>query len=139
MFGITPYEKRSMDIFDQFDRLEKEFFGLTKMNSYHTDIRDEGGKFVMETELPGFKKEDISMDVDGDILTIIAKHSEKSEKKEAGKYLRKERTFSSYQRSFDISTIDTDKIDAKYENGILCVEMPKKEPVKPETKRLEIK
>jgi HSP20 family protein len=139
MFGITPYEKRSMDIFEQFGNLEKEFFGLTKMNSYHTDIRDEGGKFVMETELPGFKKEDISMDVDGDVLTIIAKHSEKSEKKEDGKYLRKERTFSSYQRSFDISTIDTDKIDAKYENGILCVEMPKKEPVKPETKRLEIR
>ncbi|MDR0918266.1 MAG: Hsp20/alpha crystallin family protein [Oscillospiraceae bacterium] len=140
MFGITPYQKRSMDIFDQFERLEKDFFGLTKMNSYHTDIRDEGEKFIMETELPGFKKEDISLDVNDDILTISAKHSEtKEDKDENKKYLRRERTFSSYQRNFDISTVDSEKIDAKYENGILVVDLPKREPVKPQTRRLEIR
>jgi HSP20 family protein len=139
MFGLTPYEKRSMNLFNQFDDLERELFGLTKMNSFRTDIKDEDSKFVVETELPGFKKEDITLDIEGDVLTITAQHNEEKEDKKDGKFLRRERSYSAYKRSYDVSTVQTDDISVKYEAGILTIDMPKKEPVKPQARRLEIK
>jgi HSP20 family protein len=139
LFGLTPYERKSMDLFSRFDELEKGFFGLSKMNNFNTDIRDEGDKFVIESELAGFRKEDISLDINGDTLTISAKHNSIREDKEENKYIRRERSFSSYSRSFDVSTVDTDKINAEYTNGLLSLSLPKKEPVKPQVRKLEIK
>jgi HSP20 family protein len=148
LFGLTPYERKSMDLFSQFDNLEKEFFGLSKMQKYSTDIRDEGSKFVVESELPGFRKEDISLDINGDTLTISAKHNSIKEEKSdentensvttAPKYLRRERTFSSYQRSFDISAVNADAISAEYTNGVLTLDLPKKEHQKPAVRSISI-
>ena len=62
MFGLTPFERKSFDLFDAFHDFEKDFFtGNLPMNSCKTDIRDEGDKFVMEAELPGFEKSDTSI------------------------------------------------------------------------------
>jgi HSP20 family protein len=142
-----------MDLFSQFDNLEKEFFGLSKMQKYSTDIRDEGSKFVVESELPGFRKEDISLDINGDTLTISAKHNSIKEEKSdensdnskdgnsvttAPKYLRRERTFSSYQRNFDISAVNADEISAEYTNGVLTLDLPKKEAKKPAMRSISI-
>ncbi|MCI5945515.1 MAG: Hsp20 family protein, partial [Oscillospiraceae bacterium] len=65
--------------------------------------------------------------------------TENEEKDSDGKYIRRERSYGSYQRSFDVSTVDVDKIEAEYKNGILILNLPKKAPTEPVTKRLEIK
>ena len=110
------------------------------MKSCRTDIRDEGEKYVMEAELPGFDKDDISLDINGNCLSIKAEHkTENEEKDNAGNYIRKERSYGSYQRSFDISNVNQEGINAEYKNGILVIDLPKKQAETPSCKRLEIK
>ena len=141
MYGLTPFGRTGFGLWDAFNDFDKNFFGDSMpINSCHTDIRDDGDKYVMEAELPGFEKEDIKLDINGTQLTIAAEHSTNSdEKDEKGNYIRRERTFGSYKRSFDISDVDSEAISAAYKNGILTLELPKKKPEEPVSKRLEIK
>jgi HSP20 family protein len=140
MYTLSPFERRSLDLFNAFHDYEDNFFKSTPTTTFKTDIRDDGDKYVLEAELPGFEKGDITLDVTGDNLVLTAKHStEKVDKDKANNYICRERSYGSYQRSFDISSIDADKIEAEYKNGILCMVMPKKTATAPETRRLEIK
>lgn len=140
MYGLTPFEKKSYDLFNAFHDFEDDFFKSSAISGCKTDIKDEGNKYVLEAELPGFEKQDIKLDLDGDRLTITAEHSDnKDEKDDNGKYIRRERTYGSYTRSFDVSAVDTEKIEAEYKNGILILDLPKKQPAAPAQKRLEIK
>ena len=102
-------------------------------------FRDAGDKFVLEAELPGFDKGDIKLDVKDGILTITAEHSENQEQKDAkGAYIRRERRYGSFSRSFDITGIDEGSITAAYNNGILELNLPKAVPVVPESRRIAI-
>ena len=141
MYGLTPFGRTGFGLWDAFNDFDKNFFGDSMpINACRTDIRDDGDKYVMEAELPGFEKEDIKLDINGTQLTIAAEHSTNSdEKDEKGNYIRRERTFGSYKRSFDISDVDSEAISAAYKNGILTLELPKKKPEEPVSKRLEIK
>ena len=94
---------------------------------------------MLSADLPGFDKKDIHIDVDDDQLVIHAeRHSnyEKQEKKSG--YLRCERSYGSYSRSFSLDGIDSDKISAAYENGVLKLTLPKQAPQKATARRLEI-
>ncbi len=138
MFGLTTFDRD----YDLFDSMAKNFFGDTASSKgvCRTDIRDEGDKFVMEAELPGFDKGDIKLDIDGDILTLTAEHSTQNEEKDKnGKYIRRERSYGSYRRSFDISGVDAEKMSAEYKNGILILDLPKLGEQPKTTRRLEIK
>lgn len=141
MYELTPFEKSGFDIFNAFNDFEKNFFGGSMpVNTCKTDIRDEGEKYVMEAELPGFTKEDIKLDINGSYLVLTAEHkNEKDEKDDKGKYIRKERSYGSYTRSFDITGVDTENISAEYKDGILKIDLPKKASEEPPVKRLEIK
>ncbi len=140
MYGITPFEKKTYDLFNAFHDFEDNFFGTSTFPSCKTDIRDEGDKYILEAELPGFEKEDIKLDLKGDNLVITAEHSTNNEEKDNnGKYIRRERSFNTYQRTFDISAVDANMISAEYKNGILILDMPKKKAPDTTTKRLEIK
>ena len=141
MYGLTPFEKSGFDIFNAFNDFEKNFFGGSMpVNTCKTDIRDEGEKYVMEAELPGFTKEDIKLDINGSYLVLTAEHkNEKDEKDDKGKYIRKERSYGSYTRSFDITGVDTENISAEYKDGILKIDLQKKASEEPPVKRLEIK
>lgn len=141
MYGLTPFGRTGFDPWNAFDDLDKSFFGDSMpINSCRTDIRDDGEKYVMESELPGFEKEDIKLDINGSQLTIAAEHSTNNdEKDEKGNYIRRERRFGSYKRSFDISDVDAEGITAEYKNGVLVLELPKKKPETPLSKRLEIR
>ena len=141
MYGLTPFEKSGFDIFNAFNDFEKNFFGGSMpVNTCKTDIRDEGEKYVMEAELPGFTKEDIKLDINGSYLVLTAEHkNEKDEKDDKGKYIRRERSYGSYTRSFDITGFDTENISAEYKYGILKIDLPKKASEEPPVKRLEIK
>ena len=141
MYGLTPFEKSGFDIFNAFNDFEKNFFGGSMpVNTCKTDIRDEGEKYVTEAELPGFTKEDIKLDINGSYLVLTAEHkNEKDEKDDKGKYIRRERSYGSYTRSFDITGVDTENISAEYKDGILKIDLPKKASEEPPVKRLEIK
>ncbi len=136
MYGLTPFERNFFAPFNDFD---KEFAKAnTSITACRTDIREDSDKFVMESELPGFDKEDITIDINGKSLTLKAEHKAESEEKKDGKYIRRERFYGSFERSFDISGIDTDKITADYKNGILVMVLPKKQPEAPASRRLQI-
>ena len=140
-FGMLPFERGSDNLFDTFDNFTRDFFrsSNTSLPAFRTDIRDDGDKFVLEAELPGFEKGDISLDVKEGILTITAKHQAKEEHKdEKSGYIRRERRFGSFSRSFDISGIDESAITAAYTNGILELRRPKAVPVLPEARRIAI-
>ena len=81
---------------------------------------------------------DIQID-DNDYLTITAEKSSSNEENDEKNYIRKERTYGRYQRSFYVGNIDKNGIEASFENGILKVVMPKKEEEKILTQKIEIK
>lgn len=90
-------------------------------------------------DLPGFDKKDIHLDLNNDVLTISAeRHSEHEDKDKKGKFVRCERSYGTYTRQFDVSNINTDAMKAKYENGVLTLNMPKKSAQLPTAKRVEI-
>lgn len=141
MFGMIPFSRSDDNFFDTFDNFTRKMFNNTTatLPDFRTDIRDAGDKFILEAELPGFNKEDISLDVKDGILTISAQHSETTEEKgDKGEYIRRERRFGSFTRSFDISGIDEGGISAAYRNGVLELSLPKAVPVVPESKRIAI-
>lgn len=151
MYGLMPYRPArraiSYNPFKEFDELEKRFFGVpfgtvlqeTELAEFKTDISDQGDFYLLEADLPGFKKEDISLDLDGDKLTIQAtRHSEHEEKDKQGNYVCCERSYGTYTRSFDVAAVDTDNITAKLEEGVLKLTLPKKQPETPTARKLEI-
>ena len=141
MFGMIPFSRNDDNFFDIFDNFERKFFGNSNavLPDFRTDIRDAGDRFVLEAELPGFNKEDIHLDVKDGILTISAQHDEnKEEKDDKGGYIRRERRFGSFSRSFDITGIDESHISASYNNGVLELNLPKAQPTVPEARRIAI-
>lgn len=144
MFELTPYTNgRMMDIYNPFREmaeLERKFFSGNPAGSFVTDIRDTGDAYVLEADLPGMKKEDIHIDIDGDRLSISAqRNSSREEKDSNGNYIRCERFSGSFSRSFDISGIRSQDITADYTDGVLTLNMPKKEAEVPTSRRLEIR
>ncbi len=139
MFGMIPFDRRDSSLFDMLDNFERNFFGTSSntASSFRTDIRDEGDKFVLEAELPGFKKEDIKLDLKDGILTISAQHTEENEEKK-NSYIRRERRYGSFSRSFDVSGIQEDHITAAYNNGVLELTLPKAQPVVPAARQIDI-
>ena len=140
MYAMTPFGKRDYDLFDMFDDFDRSFFAPVSDNKrIRTDIRDEGDKLILEAELPGFAKEDINIDITDNMLTLSAEHSTQSEEKDKeGKYIRRERSYGSYKRSFDLTGIDPEGITAEYKSGILTLDLPKHQQEQPKTRRLEI-
>ncbi len=142
MFDMMPFERRnSMARFDPFrelDNFEKSFFGDFG-GGFRTDIKDKGDHFELEADLPGVKKEDIAVDIDGDCLTISAQRdSQREEKNEQEQYVRRERSYGSYSRSFDISHVKSEEISGSYENGVLKLVLPKRSPTGSTSRRLDI-
>lgn len=138
MFGMLPFERHDDNFYNFFDNFERNFFGngAAELPAFRTDIKDAGDRFVLAAELPGFHKEDISLDVKDGILTISAQHVE--EKEQQGDYIRRERRYGSFSRSFDISGIDENSVGATYQNGILELSLPKTVPAVPEARRIAI-
>ena len=131
MFELTPYDhRRNAELYDPWgdlEKFEKSFFGNDGLGEFRTDIKDDGDKFVLEADLPGFEKKDIKLDVNGDNLTISATRSTATEEKDKkGNYVRRERSYGSYRRSFDISAVKADGIKAEYKDGVLKLDLPKK-------------
>lgn len=141
MFGMLPFERNDNNVFDTFDNFARDFFRKSNADlpAFRTDIVDDGESFRLEAELPGYDKGEISLELKDSILTITAIHNESTEQHEArSNYVRRERRWGSFQRSFDISGIDQQGITAAYNDGILTLTLPKAKPAVPETQRIAI-
>ena len=113
-------------------KAEKKLYGRKGDRMMKTDIRDVDGNYELEIDLPGFKKEDVKIQLKNGYLNIQATREEKKdEKDDKGKYVRRERYTGTCNRSFYVgSSIKHEDIHAKYENGILYVTFPKEETKK---------
>ena len=129
MYSMIPFGRMNTSWNDLFDDFERSFFPMdrSQMPAFRTDIKDEGDHFLLEADLPGFKKEDIQLQLDGDTLTIQAqRHSEHEEQEKKGKYVCCERSYGAYSRSFDVSGMRAEGITASYDSGVLTLKLPKK-------------
>ena len=119
------------DFFDGgFFGAHNPLYGKNAKYLMKTDIREMDDSYELAVDLPGFKKEDIHVDVDGDTMTIRAeRHSEHEDQDKKGNYVRCERSYGSYQRAFDISGVEVANISAQYNDGVLKLNMPKKSAV----------
>ena len=126
---------------------ERVFFPFAKNDAFfrtdedfRVDVQEEKDAYRLTADLPGFAKENIHLDLKGDVLTLSAeRHSEWEDSDKKGNYLRCERSFGQYSRSFDVSNVETDQIRADYNNGVLKLTMPKKGKTVPASRRIEIR
>ncbi len=119
------------DVLDDMFGFFKPMFYEDRVSSVMaTDIKESNDGYEMDVEMPGYKKEDISVDFAKGYLTVSAKTQTKNEENgEKHKFIRQERRFAC-SRSYYIGEVDESKISAKYDNGVLTVKLPKKEPPK---------
>ena len=125
-------------LFDDF--FNRDFFnwGLSNYSDTNTtvpgvNIKETKDNFEVEVAAPGMNKNDFKIQLDGNTLSICSEKSDQREENdEDEKYSRKEFSYQSFQRSFTLpkDVVDADKIEAKYENGLLHLTIPKKEEAK---------
>ncbi len=126
-----------MNDFDDVFSARNPLYGKHARNMMKTDVRDVGDHYELDIDLPGFKKDEIHAQLENGYLTISAsKGVDKDEKDQKGQYIRRERTFGQCARSFYVGEGVTEAdVKAKYENGILELSVPKKEPQKVDNKK----
>jgi HSP20 family protein len=137
MFGMVPFRNNKMqqrenlfDIESMFsDFFNDSFMGISGMNSMKADIKETEKEFIVDAEIPGVSKEDIKLELKDDRLTIAVEKNEESNE-ERDNYIRKERRYGSFSRSFYVENVKNEEVTAKYENGILSIVLPKNETKK---------
>ena len=129
--------------FDLFDEMFRDpFFEETESKVMKTDIKEKKDKYLIEIDLLGYEKEDIKMEISDGYLTVHASvNKEVNDEKDKGKYVRKERYVGECSRSFYVGDeVTENEIKAKFKNGTLTIEIPKKDDKKelPEKKYIPI-
>ncbi len=125
IFGENLFNDDWMDF--NFPDIDKALYGKHAQNVMKTDVRETESGYELDVDLPGFKKDEISAQLDNGYLTIsAAKGLDKDEEKKNGKYIRKERYAGAMSRSFYVGDgLSQSDIKAKYEDGILKISVPK--------------
>ncbi len=116
--------------FDLFDEMFRDpFFEGTESKVMKTDIKEKKDKYLIDIDLPGYEKEDIKIEISDGYLTVHASvNKEVNDEKEKEKYVRKERYVGECSRSFYVGeNLKEEDIKAKFKNGTLTLEVPKKE------------
>lgn len=142
--------KKNGNLFDRMPGLFDDFFNgdlmdwrsLNYSNTNTTlpavNVKETAENFVVEMAAPGMKKEDFKIELNNNVLTISSEHKNEREEKDGEKYTRREFSYQSFQRSFTLAkdAVDADNIQAKYENGVLKLSIPKREEAKQKPARL---
>ena len=145
----TVFGENLMDVFDDFDRnffrdfrnIDHTLYGKHARNMMKTDVKETDEGYEVDIDLPGFKKDEIQLELNNGYLTISAEKSlEKDGENKKGKMLRQERYAGVMQRSFYVGEhITEEDVKASYESGVLHLMIPKKEaPKVPEKKTIQI-
>ena len=127
--------------FRDFDRADRKLYGKHANGLMKTDVRENEGNYELDIDLPGFKKDEISLTLDNGYLIVgAAKTVNEDEKDSKGKMLRQERFSGAMQRSFYVGDgLNENDVRAKFEDGVLSLTFPKeKEPEIPEKKTIMI-
>ncbi|MFA5826599.1 MAG: Hsp20/alpha crystallin family protein [Gallionellaceae bacterium] len=110
-FTMRPFSRKAMEIEPQI-----------KM-----DVKEADGKYIVKAEIPGVNKDDIHVTVDGNMVCISAEVKQEKEEKEGERVIRSERSYGMASRSFTLADeVDQSKVEAKYNNGVLELTLPKK-------------
>ncbi|HJC37910.1 MAG TPA: Hsp20/alpha crystallin family protein [Candidatus Mediterraneibacter faecigallinarum] len=137
IFGENLFDDDWFDFDRDFWGRKNPLYGKNAKNIMKTDIREHDEGYELDVDLPGFKKDEISVELDDGYLTIsAAKGLDKDEQEKKGKYIRKERYAGAMQRSFYVGdAVTQEDIKAKFEDGILKLSIPKKDAKAVETKK----
>ncbi len=147
MTNLIPFKGKNTNlstqgfgnIFNMIDDFFTDDFPVRRSLSHDTfkiDVREEDKNYLVEAELPGVNKEDITISVEDGMLTIAVKHEEQKEQKEKN-YIHRERRFSSMERRLMLGDADGTGISAKLNDGLLEIKIPKKEK-QDTSKKIEI-
>jgi len=139
--NVSTLQDRINRMFDEAFTRSKEFDDDASMGAWRpdVDIYDTDDALIVKAELAGVPKENVTVDVKDNILTIKGERSVDNEVKEEN-YYRRERSFGSFQRSFTLpAAINPDDIKAVYKDGILEIEIPKPEEKKPKQVTIDVK
>lgn len=138
---------RRNDLFPSLfdDLLSRDLWNLGVTNNSSTNttipavnIRETPDNYEVEMAAPGMTKNDFKVELDGNTLTITSEKNDQREDKEEDRYISREFSYQSFQRTFQLhkDVVDVDKIEAKYENGVLHLLIPKKEEAKQKPPRM---
>ena len=132
IFGENLFDDSLSDFFDfgrMMPQVSSELYGKHARNLMKTDVRELDGSYELDVDLPGFKKDEVTLELKDGVLTIQAvKGLDKDETDKKGKYIRQERYAGSCSRSFYVGEdVEPQDVKAKYENGVLKLFVPKAE------------
>ncbi|MEW9096062.1 MAG: heat shock protein Hsp18 [Clostridiaceae bacterium] len=145
MLNMIPFRRNNLnkgeDYFAPFfgKIIDDDFFSsINYMNeSFRVDLKETDENYLVEADLPGTKREDIDIDFNNNYLVVSAKRDESSEDKKED-YVRRERHYGEFRRSFHIDNVDEDKISASFSDGILKITLPKLTKGKGNRRKIEI-
>ncbi|MDW3986319.1 Hsp20/alpha crystallin family protein, partial [Staphylococcus saprophyticus] len=125
-FGRDYFDMTPSELFRDFRR--QFFSNFPDEQSIKTDISEKDDRYELKAELPGFSKDQIDISYENGMLIISAENNQVNEEKDdEGKVIQKERSYSNVKRMYSLNNIDEDNIEAKFEDGILSVDLPKTE------------
>jgi HSP20 family protein len=143
--ALSKLSGRMPSVFDDFFKPWNEWFDNggfwgRVLNIPAVNITEQKNQYEVTLAAPGLKKDEFNIDVDGNMLTISCEKEESKEEKEK-KFTRKEYNYSSFSRTFTLpEEINKEKIEAKYEDGVLKISLPRKEEAKkPSAKHIAVK
>ena len=143
MASLTRFDPFNINVATPLDEVFEGFFrpviaGNNQVTQIRIDVQEDQERYKVHADIPGAKKEDIRVDVDGNVVHISAETKREKEVKEGTKVIRSERFFGKVARSFSLETdIDESNAQAEYKDGVLELVLPKK--IASNTKRLEIR
>lgn len=142
MANLQP-RRRNRDLFPDFTTPLGSLFNdgysapFENFNKFKLDIRDEGDRYFVEAELPGFKKEDIEIEYKEPQLTIRASREQKEETNDKS-YVHQERSYGEFVRTFQMKNVKDEEIEAIFEDGVLQLEVPKDDTGRSDGRKIDI-
>ena len=142
---LVKWKPRPMNVYNEFDSIFNSLFHSDFRNSlkYESDwepdidIKESNKAFLIKADIAGLSKKDIKINVHGDQLTISGERGDESNENDY--YLFRERSVGKFSRTFNLpESVNTDKINARFKNGILSIELEKHEEIIPKTKEIII-
>lgn len=139
---LVRYQNQWPGLFDRFfnndfEGWNRNNFSMTNTTLPNLNIKETKDSFLVEVAAPGFEKSDFKIELNNDLLTISSEKKANNELKDGERITKQEFSYQSFSRSFTLPEhVDEEKISAKYENGILFIDIPKKEEAKPKSPKL---
>lgn len=146
MFDMVPFRRnnkieRRGDVFENFldSFFNDDFFLPSAYNtgSFRVDLKEDENNYLLDADMPGMDKNNIDINLQNNYLTISAKREDQVEENKDN-YVRRERSYGEFKRSFYFDNIDEENIKASFKDGVLHLQLPKKDKAKDERKKINI-